>query len=72
MSSCVCGLVATYVGVGVSIAVGVGQQQHVDVHGVQEGGEGRVRAVVSGDLSKNTRKTGILKNRRSPLRDSLI
>ena len=43
-----------YVGVGVNVAVGVGQDQHVDVHGVQKGGQGGVFAVISGNLSKNT------------------
>lgn len=40
----------TYVGVGESIAVGVGHDQHVNVHGVQKGGQGSVCAIISGNL----------------------
>lgn len=45
----------TYVGVSVSITVRVRQEQHVDVHGVEEGGQGGVFAIISGNLSKNNR-----------------
>lgn len=42
----------TYVGVCVSVTVGVGQDQHVNVHGVQKRGQGGVMAVISGNLSR--------------------
>lgn len=44
----------TYVGVGVSVAVRICQEQHVNVHGVQQGGQGAVFAIISGNLSNNT------------------
>lgn len=43
----------THVGVGVNITVRVGQDQHVNVHGVQKGGDGGVGTVISGDLNGN-------------------
>lgn len=48
-------MIVTYIGVGVSVAVRVGQDQHVNVHGVQKGGQGGVGTIISGNLSKNTR-----------------
>lgn len=48
-------MIVTYIGVGVSVAVGVGEEQHVDVHGVQKGGQGGVGAITSGNLSKNNK-----------------
>ena len=47
-------MIVTYIGVGVRVAVRVGQEQHVNVHGVQKGGQGGVGTVISGNLS-NTR-----------------
>lgn len=48
-------VVVTYIGVGVSVAVRVGQDQHVNVHGVQKRGQRSVGTIISGDLNKNTR-----------------
>lgn len=48
-------MLVTHVGVGVSITIRVGQNQHVNVHGVQKGGEGGVGTVISGDLNRNKR-----------------
>ena len=37
-------IVGTYTGVGVDVAIRVGQNQQVDVHGVQERGQGGTSA----------------------------
>lgn len=48
-------MIVTHIGVGVSITIRVGQDQHVNVHGVQKGGEGGVGTIISGDLNRNKR-----------------
>ena len=48
-------LVVTHFVVGVSVAVRIGQDQQVNVHGVQKGGQGRVSTVISGHLNKETK-----------------
>lgn len=45
----------TYIGVGENIAIRVGNDQHVNIHGVQEGSEGGVGTVIRGNLSKDER-----------------
>lgn len=57
----------TYVGVGVNIAVRVGQNQHVNVHVVQKGGHGSICPVVSGNLRRkdDTDFVVMLKNKSS-------
>lgn len=48
-------MMGTYIGVGVSVTVGVGQDQHVNVHGVQNRGQGGVMTIISGNLSRSIR-----------------
>lgn len=42
----------TYVGVGVNIAVRVGHDQHVNVHGVQKGGQRGICTIICGNLTR--------------------
>lgn len=49
------GVPVTYIGVGENIAIRVGNDQHVKIHGVQEGSERGVGTVIRGNLSKDER-----------------
>lgn len=51
-------MLVTYAGVGVNVAIRVGQDQQVNIHVVQKGSEGGVATVIRGDLSKDTRFYG--------------
>lgn len=48
-------MIATYIGVGVSITIRVGYDQQVNIHGVQKGGQGHIGTIISGNLNQNTR-----------------